>query len=95
MWLESRAPAAPAELRDDMVGGLGPLTATGPELADALAHAARARLAAALERPGRVRASAFHLLAADALLTYACEAALELDDPRAALLRIIEVGASP
>jgi len=33
-------------------------------------------------RPGRVRGSAFELLGADALLTYACEAALELEDPR-------------
>ena len=35
--------------------------------------------------PGRVRESAFHLLAADALLTYACEAALETGDPEAEL----------
>lgn len=35
--------------------------------------------------PGRVRQSAFDLLAADALLSWACEAALEQPDPGAAL----------
>jgi hypothetical protein len=45
-----------------------------------------------MAHPGRVRENAFHLLAADALLTYACEAALESDDPEAALLRSLEAG---
>ncbi|MDF2697623.1 MAG: hypothetical protein K0S65_6006, partial [Labilithrix sp.] len=40
-------------------------------------------------RLGRVRDSAFRLLEADALLTYACEAALERDDPETALQRIL------
>lgn len=45
--------------------------------------------------PGRVRESAYHLLRADALLTYACEAALEDADPAATLGRILgAVGAS-
>lgn len=39
----------------------------------------------ALEAPGRVRESAFRLLAADAYLTWASEALLDLDDPEAAL----------
>jgi hypothetical protein len=39
---------------------------------------------------GRVRESALELLTADALLTYACEAALERPDPGAALARILE-----
>jgi hypothetical protein len=49
----------------------------------------RDRLEAALARPGRVRESAFRLLEADALLTYACEAALEAEDPAGALRRIL------
>jgi len=48
-------------------------------------------LDAARARPGRVRESAFRLLEADALLTYACEAALESGDPEAALRRILSV----
>lgn len=50
----------------------------------------RQALEAALERPGRVRDSAFELLAADALITYACEAALDTDDPEASLKWILE-----
>jgi hypothetical protein len=38
-----------------------------------------------------VRESAFRLLEADALVTYACEAALEADDPESALRRILSV----
>ena len=53
---------------------------------------ARKSLAAAVARPGRVRESAFELLVADALVTYACEAALETERPVEALERIVEVG---
>ena len=49
------------------------------------------RLDQARARPGRVRESAFRLLEADALLTYACEAALETEGPDAALRRILQV----
>lgn len=45
-----------------------------------LVAAAGAALDATLERPGRVRESAFNLLAADALLTYACEAVVGSPD---------------
>jgi hypothetical protein len=45
-------------------------------------HLARARL-------GRERASAFRLLEADALITYASEAALDSEDPENALRRIL------
>jgi hypothetical protein len=44
--------------------------------------------------PGRVRASAFELLGADALLTYACEAATESDDPTGALEEILRAVAA-
>jgi hypothetical protein len=49
-------------------------------------------LASALSKPGRVREAAFDLLTADALLTYACEAALEGEDPAAALARLGSLG---
>lgn len=51
-----------------------------------------ARLDRARARPGRVRESAFELLVADALITYACEAALESEDPTTALGSLFEIG---
>jgi hypothetical protein len=55
----------------------------------ALADEGRVRLAAARARTGRVRESAFRLLEADALITYACEAALDTEDPEAALRHVL------
>jgi hypothetical protein len=46
-------------------------------------------------RPGRVRESAFALLTADALLTHACEGALELSGREVALLRLVSKVAAP
>lgn len=83
-WLDGRDPAAPSELRslvDEDLGGTRPL----PER---LAEAALQRLGAARRHSGE-RGAAFHLLAADAHLTYACEAAV--DRPRADT----EEGANP
>lgn len=67
-------------------------TPAEPALHERLMRAGLAALERAAARPGRVRESAFHLLAADALLTYACEAALESADPESALLRTLEAG---
>ena len=90
-FLATRTPPAPAPLATWLEGvPLGPGTTT-----EALLHAGLSELDAARSAPGRVRTSAFHLLAADALLTYACEAALEADDPRAALVEILRRGAAP
>lgn len=61
-------------------------------LARALLRAAVDRIVAARSRPGRVRRSAFDLLVADSLITYACEAALEADRPVETLERLTEVG---
>jgi len=55
----------------------------------ALAAAGRVRLNEAIARPGRVRESAFTLLEADALLTYACEAALDAEDSEGAILDVL------
>lgn len=71
-WLDGRDPVPPMELRsrlDDDLGGTDPLAVRFTE-------AAVRRLRRARERPGG-RAAAFDLLAADAYLTYACEAAVD------------------
>jgi hypothetical protein len=54
---------------------------TGPVSFRVLLRPALRALERARLNPGRVRRSAFDLLGADALLTYACEAALESPDP--------------
>jgi hypothetical protein len=47
-------------------------------------------LHAALDRPGRNRDGAYALLAADALLTRACQEAARAGDPEAELVAILE-----
>lgn len=59
---------------------------------DALVSSVRGALARALSQPGRVRDAAFDLLVVDAWVTYACEAALEGDDPDAVLDGLISIG---
>jgi hypothetical protein len=83
-WVATREPSAPPSLGSRLRGypDEGPIEAV-------LAEAARERLAQALEHTGNVRERAFILLEADALLTYACEAALGADDPEAALHAIL------
>ncbi len=77
-WLERRLPEAPEALRLRMAEAVGSLegdAATGaiPVL---LARAAEECLRATLADPSE-RPAALHLLAADALLTHACQAAAE------------------
>lgn len=87
-WLSARDPRPVFDL-GPWVDEAGP-THGGPS---DLARLGGQALDRALAAPGRVRASALHLLAADALITYACEAALEADDPEEELHRILrEVG---
>lgn len=83
-WLADRCPPPPS----DLAAALQAET-VGQPLDASLTAAGLSRLDEARSRPGRVRESAFRLLEADALLTYACEAALERDDPEAALQRIL------
>jgi hypothetical protein len=85
-WLASRRPAPPADLAARLT-----LAEPGVSRHEALAAAGRARLASARARLGRVRDSAFVLLEADALVTYACEAALETQDPEAALRHVLAI----
>jgi hypothetical protein len=83
-WLSTRRPAPPVDLAEALVFETG-----SGAMSDVLATEGAARLATARARLGRVRESAFRLLEADALFTYACEAALDLDDPETALARIL------
>ena len=86
-WLDARRPEAPAELRsalDSCVEGH-----ESGSVSEVFRGAALRSLDSALVRPGRVRESAFELLAADALLTFACEAALEREDPRSGLTGLL------
>ena len=74
-WLDARHPDVPEALRgwlavdDELPPSADGLTGAG------LASLDRARVGGRLDR-----AAAFHLLAADAFLTYACEAAAEEAD---------------
>ena len=79
-WLRRRIPPIPAPFLPHLLEGRG-------EVFRPLDLESRgvASLAKALGKPGRDREAAFHLLAADAFLTYACEALAHEPDPRAAL----------
>jgi hypothetical protein len=74
-WLDARAAAPPPELRARMAAALEAVTSE--TVPGALAEAALSCLQATMAAPGE-RASALDLLAADALLTYALEAATEM-----------------
>jgi hypothetical protein len=72
-WLDKRLPTVPDVLRRWIS-----FTDEGsPDLVPALTSAGVAALQRAVRLPGRNREAAFHLLAADALITYACEAAAD------------------
>jgi hypothetical protein len=92
MWLSSRRPAPPTAL----AVWLGRHEPQGLPTPGLLAAAGLEALARVKARPGRVRESAFELLGADALLTYACEAALDLEDPLRGLESLLaRVAAAP
>lgn len=84
-WMAGRVPTAVMSLD----GWLAPSPGTSDDRVSALTDLAVGALGSARARPGRIRESAFDLLAADALLTYACEAALESADAEASLLWIV------
>jgi hypothetical protein len=83
-WLASRRPTPPPDLSNALR-----VERTAAPVSRALLEVGLDRLDSARAQLGRVRESAFRLLEADALLTYACEAALESEDPRAELRRIL------
>jgi hypothetical protein len=75
-WLRARRPAPPERLIRRMEAALTGVEANGADLAGELGEAAVVCLRGALAA-GPGRAAALDLLAADALLTYACEAAAD------------------
>jgi hypothetical protein len=81
-WLATRSPAPPDVLPLQVPAGAG-------DPVDRLVQSGLGALERALAGTGE-RGGAYDLLAADALLTYACEAAAAESDPEAALLRIVE-----
>ena len=85
-WLETRIADAPAPLRARMLNALV-ATDTDDDVATQLAQAAMTCLSASLHNTNE-RACAHDLLAADALLTHACEAAAEQGSD--ALIRFAE-----
>ncbi|HEX7089219.1 MAG TPA: hypothetical protein VF192_03735 [Longimicrobiales bacterium] len=86
-WLARREPRAPEGLLARMDAALA--GRAEPEIPEAFAGAAFSCLRAALAG-GADRSAAWDLLAADALLTYACEAAAEQGpDGLAALRRVV------
>lgn len=78
----------PPEVLEEWIRRYGSVEADGSGV-EVLDGAVRA-LQEALQRPGRNREGAFALLAADALLTRACEDASRSADPEAQLLAILE-----
>lgn len=93
-WLARRRPVPPAELVARMASAPGDAAESGDVLQGLTGRALEA-LEQARRAPGRVRESAYHLLTADALLTYACEAALDAPDPAAALEELVGRASSP
>lgn len=86
-WLRKRSPPPPEAFRPWLEGVDAE---AGETLSQTLARTAIARLDDALGLPGRDREAAFRLLAADALLTHACEAAADEESPEAAIREILE-----
>ncbi len=91
-WLAMRTPPAPDPLKawieipdlgTDADGGRASVPGT-------LIDVGLARLEEAVGRPGRDREAAHRLLAADALITYACEAASEVADVRGVLRKVLD-----
>lgn len=90
-WIAGRTPPAPEAFQPWLAAG----TVIQGGAAPTLAEEAVRSLAEALARPGRNREGAFHLLAADGYLTYACEAAAEAADVEGTLRRILRRVADP
>lgn len=80
-WLAGRTPRPPDALPL-------PIPASAGDPGELLTSAAAAALDRALAGQGE-RGGAYDLLAADGLLTYACEHAAAAADPEAELLRIL------
>jgi hypothetical protein len=88
-WMGSREPPVPSAFLPYLA--LSFTAAEGGEEIGRgrLTESGIAALEHALGRPGRDRAAAFHLLAADALVTYACEEAALENHPAEALTELL------
>lgn len=84
VWLQNRKPEVPRPLLPLLLEGW-----EGPVDPSSLGARGVEVLHRALERPGRDRGAAFDLLAADALLTYACEDIVQERDIVSDLKRIM------
>jgi hypothetical protein len=84
-WLAGRRPRPAFDLAPWLEGA-----EDAASTSEALGRLSGRALDLTLSAPGRVRESALNLLAADALITYACEAALEREDPEKALAAILD-----
>ena len=83
-WVAARTPPAPNELKAWLK-----IPEDGADtVPKALLKVGLIRLEEAVVRPGRDREAAYQLLAADALITYSCEAASEAGDVRGVLLEV-------
>lgn len=89
-FLGTRRPPPPPAL----AAWLGGTPLDGPAL-EGLVEAGVAELRRARRPAPAARERAFPLLAADALVTYACEAALAEADPEAALRTLVRRAAAP
>lgn len=89
-WLAGRRPAPPEALVEWVAPYLEERAGSPAGLADA----GRSALFRSLDEPEGERSAAFHLLAADALLTYACEAAADVPDCQGELEELVRATAS-
>ncbi len=82
-WVVTRKPPAP----DELIAWLK--ISDGGPVPESLLRAGLLHLEKAVARPGRDREAAYQLLAADALITYGCEAASEAADVRGVLREVL------
>lgn len=84
-WLQSRTPAAPLAFLPYLLE-----SGSGATVEQDLTSLGLLAMSRALAEPGKDRDGAFHLLTADAYLTYACETvAEEEEDVRTGLEKIL------
>jgi len=83
-WLREREPPLPEPFLVQLQDASG-----SPAVDGGLEDLAVRALEEALRNPGRERVGAFHLLAADAWITYACEAAAGRPDVPGRLLGLL------
>ena len=91
-WLATREPPAPDELKAWLkIRNVGSDSDGEPDASvpECLLRAGLLHLEEGLGGPGRDREAAYQLLAADALITYSCEAASEAADVRGVLREIL------